>query len=408
MKKKKILLQCQSLTYLYLGLAAIYTMHPKRDVIVDVLFTLSAATQEAYGDKIYASKYPNKVFTFFPKELKQLHDKIPKKKNFKNKILFNFIYKKQIQNFINKKFEGNKYSEVYFSHEQPNLIITFTKMAFGHAKFIIYGDGTGLLFGANTKLINPYKKQYKFCFFNEIKPDKIVGLTPYVKDDSMDIDNVPIQATDPEILKDIIKNDEKIQSEINSYTEELLTTLGHCKKTLLLAANLNHKRFTMPENEQVDMFENIINKYCDNDSVLIVKGHPGQNFSIFETIQAKCAKNIKFIMLPKNIELYPIEIFEKLLTNVDNVIAFISSASISLKVIYNITSEDIYDIIQNYDLKHRVNYALKLYDSIIKKYDSWDKTSIIHKYNAVPEILEFYEKFNLDGTKKVIQNKPQG
>ena len=44
--KKKILLQCQSLTYLYTGLASILTKYSIDEVNIDIFFTKNECPQE--------------------------------------------------------------------------------------------------------------------------------------------------------------------------------------------------------------------------------------------------------------------------------------------------------------------------------------------------------------------------
>ena len=94
--KKKILLQCQSLTYLYTGLASILTKYSIDEVNIDIFFIKNECPQEFLN---YIKM--NEVFQNLYLINSSIYDEINKKLfslkvNFFNKIYFNCLLKKDI------------------------------------------------------------------------------------------------------------------------------------------------------------------------------------------------------------------------------------------------------------------------------------------------------------------------
>ena len=394
---RKILLQCQSLTYLYTGLGAIYTKYQnsKDDLEIDVLFT-GELNVDDFIEKIKLSKYVKNVYCLRDINYRYLLKKINKlKKDFLSKFLLNRFYRFFINNIIKRKIPNlRKYSDVFFSHETEYYLLTFMKEVAPNINFVCYGDGSGLLLGCKTKLINPLREVRKNIFLNEIKADEIIALAPIMEDDSFDAMDVPVSATEPEILFDIIKNDFKIQSSIDHYMKPILEKFLHYEnKILLLTTKLEDRRFGMSENEQVNIYLDIVDKYCPDNSLVVLKLHPSSKADIARVLKERCNKNCVFEIIPDELKLYPIEIYSKLIQNLDLAITFLSSSRISISQLYNLKTDDAYDVIQNYPLRGRVNPILETYQETLKRYSTWDRKSIVYKCNIIPEIAKYHEKY---------------
>lgn len=393
---KKILLQCQALTYLYTGLGAIYTKYQdcKEELEIDVLFTRNTET-ENYIKKIKLSKYIKNVYYISDEKLENIVSKIRKlKNNYEGNILFKKFYYPKAYNVLRSVLPNFDYSDIFFSHEIPTYLITFLKKVSPQTNFVIYGDGSGLLMGKGTKLINPYRKPGKIVFLPEIKPDEIIALAPIIEDDSFDPIEIPVSATCPEILLKLIQNDTKIQESINTYTNSLLDKYSNYPhKTLLLTTRLEDKRFCMNKDDQINIYLDMIEKYCPENSLIILKLHPSTNTNIAKILSEKCTKNCAFEIMPDELKEYPIEIYSKLIQNIGLAITFLSSSRISLSQLYKIKTTDAYEIVQKYPLRYRINPMLKVFQKVLDNYPTWDKKSIIYQCDIIPDLKNFYENY---------------
>ena len=121
--KKTILIQCQSKTYYYNALGAIYTKYPNEDIDIDVLITSNIFLCDKFLQKIKQSKYVRNVYAFDYKTFAKINKKIRKnKKTPLNTFLFNSLYKPQICKKIKNLLKNETYSDIIYSQEtQYNL-----------------------------------------------------------------------------------------------------------------------------------------------------------------------------------------------------------------------------------------------------------------------------------------------
>lgn len=386
MRRKKILLQCQGIAYYYMGLAAIYTKYPDRNVDIDVLFSSSNVYMdfEPFIEKLRKSKYINNIFSLLYRMPPLFKTLINEEKSIWNYLKFYTRQVKSIKRYVREKTNlTEKYSDIFFSQELGNLLITSLKFLYPKASYVVYGDGAGLITG---KCFYGDDKKEDYNFIKIIKPDEIISLLPYMFDDSMDITNIPIKATDKNVYIDIVKNDEAIQNEINDYKNYILSKYKNCQKSILLTSLLDRDLFKMSKQEQISVYTDIIDKYCSDESILVLKTHPTFDDIFINEIKEKCTKKVEILEIPENLKKYPIEIFNNLLKDFDNIITFISSSEMSLKYIYGINCIVAEDIIQKYPMRHYTNIILKRYQTIIDRIPNWDKKSIIFKDNIRPLI----------------------
>lgn len=399
MKKKKILLQCQGIAYYYMGLAAIYTKYPDRNVDIDVVFSSAKSSLDfkPFTDKLEQSKYVNKVYSLKFERPRLYLDFTLYSKSVKNYYKYYFNLKPLLVESIKQQisFYETKYSEVFFSHEQGNLLITSLKFLYPRAKFVAYGDGSGLISGRKFKIED--KKITDYIFFKEIKPNQIIALTVYILDDSIDVRKIPIKGTNKNTYAELIENDELIQKEVNDYADEILNKYENRQKSILLTDNLEWYLYNMNEDQQINIYVDIIEKYCSENSIVILKTHPSNDELFTENIKSRCTKNIEIIEMPKRLKKYPIEIYCKLLKNMDNVITFLSSAKISLSYAFGVNCIDAYDVIQNYPLKNYANILLDAYQTICDRIPNWNKKSVVYQDNINPKLEDLYNQyFNKD------------
>lgn len=401
--KKKILLQCQSITYLYMGLAAILTKYSKNDVDIDIFFTKYDVSAEFIEyvkmNKLFKNLFIMNYDAFY--KIKNPLNKIMDNKL--NKFYYDKIYTKYIAYKYKKQLGNNEYSEIFYS--EGSLHIIYANIAYPNAHFVMYGDGSGLIYNpCNSKLIDFYNNTFNDRFYKIKSPNEIISLAPYKKDNSIDISGIPVLATNPEILLDIIKKDTSIQSKVNKYANHIQNEyFNYDKKILILTSRLEDKRFNMSEKHQIDIYIDMINKYANENSLIIIKPHPTSEINLTAILKEKC--NCKIIDIPDELKPLPVEIYTNLLKQIDTVITFLSSSKISLKALYGINGLDCYDIIQNYPLKNRVNIDLEVYQKICKKFDNWDKKSIIYECDVLSEYLKFYKKNEEPQTVFIRKNK---
>ncbi len=390
--KKKVLLQCQSLTYLYTGLASILTKYSIDEVNIDIFFTKNECPQEFLN---YIKM--NEVFQNLYLINSSIYDKINKKLfsrkvNFFNKIYFNCLLKKDIATRLKKQLDNNDYSEVFYSEGGCSFI--YLTIAYPNAHFVMYGDGSGLIYNpSNSKLIDFNQNTSEKRLYKLKSPDEIIALAPYKKDDSVDITGVPISATNPQILLDIINRDKEIQHKVDDFANSISSDFSqYDKKILLLPSRLEDKRFCMQDDDQINIYVDIINKYTTDNSLVILKPHPTSKINLLSSLREKCS--CKIIDIPDDLKPLPVETYVNLLNQMDKIITFLSSSKVSLKAIFNIDALDEYDVIQNYPLKERVNIDLKVFSEVCKRFDNWDKKSIVYECDVLPEYKKFYQKYS--------------
>lgn len=211
---KRILLQCQALTYLYMGLGAIYTKYKdcSEDLEIDVLFTGDSNVDD-FIDKLALSKYVHNIYCINKLDRRKISKRINK---LKNNMFGRFLYKKFYQPRAYKMISSKipnlmSYETVFFSHEFDCILISYLKDIAKHIHVVQYGDGSGLLMRKNTKLINPFYAPRINPFLGEIYPDEVIALAPLIEDGSCEFDNIPVSATDPEVLSKLIENDVNVQ-----------------------------------------------------------------------------------------------------------------------------------------------------------------------------------------------------
>lgn len=389
--KKRILLQCQNLTYFYLGLAAIYTKYAKEDVSVDVLFT-NRNQSNVIMDYIKSNKHIEHVFGVKYKQIYKMSKKINSMTNtFANRLYFNIYFKNYLQSKILKMLNKNTYESIFYS--EGSVLMTLLSTVMSSAEYVIYGDGSGLLYnGHSSKLCdinNVYKKSY---FLNEIFPTEIVSLAPYKKDDSLNTDGLSIIATNTDIIVELIKSHDELQNVVNDFAQKIENDYkGSDKKILLMTSNLEDNRFLMNKEEQVNIYVDMINEFATKNSLVIIKQHPNSKVDLVEILSKRC--DCKIIGVPAELNLLPAEAYTKLLLMMDKIITFISSSKIPLKMLYDIDTDDAWDIVQRYPLKEQVNCELEFFDELIEKLPTWDKKSIILEKNMIPVLEAFHEKY---------------
>ncbi len=401
--KKRVLLQCQSLTYFYNGLGAVYTKYPGENIDIDVLFTNNSFIAKSFIEKIKASKYVQNAYIYDYQTFSKISKKIKKnKKNKFNTYLFNRFYKPKIFKTLRKQFNNYEYTDIVYSHETQSNIISYLKFAYPGAHFIMTGDGAGLLMGSNSRLVDPLMKNpFEYKFFDEMKPDEIIALAPVLEDDSFDVSNIPISAINVQILLKIIFEDEKIQNEINTFTEDILEKYRHCKnKVLILTTLLSDIRLNMSKDSQVQIYADMIDKYCPDNGLVILKLHPTAREDFIYSVKEKCKKNCELVFIPSYLKEYPVEIYYNLIQNLDFVITFLSSSCISLARLYNIKTVDAYEITQKYPLKDKVNSSFKINNEIINLLKDWDEKSLLYKCDLASELVKLYSEEKIPDDKK--------
>ncbi len=396
--KKRVLLQVQALTYLYMGLGAIYTKYKDfpGELEVDVLFT-GDLDADNFIRKIKLSKYINSVYCINRNsDLRKISKRIEKlKNNFLNRFLYKKFYGPIAKEIINYKIPNLNYDDVFFSHESHLLIISLLRTINEKINFVMYGDGSGLLMRKDSKLVNPFVKIIKNPVLNEIVVDEIIALAPMIEDGICDFDNIPVTATEPAILSDLIENDSNAQEIINNWTDVILEKYSNFNhKILLLTTRLDDKRFNMSEEDQVSIYIDMVNEYCPENSLVILKLHPSSTVDVAKILQEKRIKNCVFETVPITLKEYPVEIYSKLMKNLDLAITFLSSSRISLSLLYNMETIDSSEVIKNYPLKDRVNCFLEVYAKVLELYPTWNKKSILCKYDLVPMLIDFYKNHN--------------
>ena len=91
-----------------------------------------------------------------------------------------------------------------------------------------------------------------------------------------------------EMLEFKIKNDFKIQSSIDHYMKPILDKFLHYEnKILLLTTKLEDRRFGMSENEQVNIYLDIVDKYCPDNSLVVLKLHPSSKADIARVLKER-------------------------------------------------------------------------------------------------------------------------
>lgn len=380
--KKRILLQFQSLTYLYTGLAAVLSKYSIDDIEID-FFVTQLGTNPDFLEYINKNKIRRHLFVLD----NEVDSKIQKiKETFLGKVYFELYFKKHLRKFILKYFNNNKYYYVFYSEGTP--YIDYLGIAYPKTNFVMYGDGCGLIRNYNHRLINIYANASKKGLLKIKNPDEIISLAPFKLENSCNTKNVPVKATNANILLNIIKQDEAVQNIANEFADYVKNEyMRYDKKILLLATKLEDSRFRMSESDQIDIYVDMVKKYATKDSLVIIKRHPGNKDSA-SALQQNCV--CKITTIPDKLAPLPIESFGNLLNEMDCVISFMSLSKVSLKILYDIDAIDAFDVVQKYHVKGYVNPYLKAFKEICERLPSWDKKSIIYETDIMPDLAEFY------------------
>ena len=147
----------------------------------------------------------------------------------------------------------------------------------------------------------------------------------------------------------------------------------------------------MSDEEQVNIYIDMINKYCPKGSLVLLKLHPTSSKDMISILKEYCGNDYVFEAIPTELKEIPVELYCDLMKNLNAVITFLSSSKISLTLLYGINCINAYEVVQNYPLHMFVNPILKVYDEVLERYKYWDKKSLVYQCNLVEDFKKFYE-----------------
>ena len=143
--------------------------------------------------------------------------------------------------------------------------------------------------------------------------------------------------------------------------------------------NFSECKFIKFEKE-VEMYCEIIKKYCEPGSLIFLKSHPGELASRASLIQSHIGSEYNIIELSTKFKRLPIEIWKRLIES--SCVIGMGAPILNIKYLYNINliqSLNISDIEHwfNREYQDLVKEALSLYVMPLSKLDKWDANSIL-------------------------------
>lgn len=350
------------------GLAAIKTLHKNNKV--DIYIIIEWPGSYTIGQdilkiiKIFAKGFPN-----------------VRKIAYKNEVIFEKI----------------RFDEIYFSHEMNEGTVQSLFEIFPKAQRICYGDSMGLVHSKKhflesqknirkASIINRVDKfVYKVkCYITKenILKDAVTNQSVLV----LPVDrsgeyfiNVPLKTVSKKNVLIIIKKCSMATTELNQYIKDILKTANNGKIFLFLTENFAEVGL-IDINKEIEMYAEIIKKYCKPDDIIYIKSHPGEVISRQEKIKERLS-NYKIFSIDKKYNRYPIEIWSELVYK--STIIATAYPVLSLKYLYNLDIIQPMDNVQirNWFPKNTQNYvigAIEQYMIPLKKLSKWDGNSPLY------------------------------
>lgn len=159
-------------------------------------------------------------------------------------------------------------------------------------------------------------------------------------------------------------------------TLEQLIEKDNTKISFFALNNLCESKFATLDNE-LKLYQHIIDEYAPKKSLLIIKPHPGSSASSLQCFKNRLSHDGEIYYLAEEFSVYPIELNEKLIRRSDLILSM-SYTSISIPYLYekaviHVLSSQLIDLYFNPEAKVWVEESNEQYLGLMSSLKNWDK-----------------------------------
>lgn len=345
---------------------------------------------------------------------------IIKKISSKNIQIKNIIYlKSNAHNLFIKTFKNYNFNEIYYTVDFVTDVHPLLFELFPEAKRICVGDALGNVYEKDVvlsyikypsdpnKVINNYKNNKNYFrvikerlkkyfptknqpqnnhVFPDFRPHEAALILPVDQSGNF-LKGIPLTVCRKELFIGTMNQCAKSCVELNKYVSGIIKKYKK-KKYIMLTENIAEGNF-IEYNKEIEMWCYVIKKYCDKDSVIFLKSHPGEVFNRNKLIRKKLGKDYCVCELKRNFKRYPIELWRDLV--LASTIICMSYPVLSLKYIYNV------DVLNPMDdsfiekwfpewIWNSYKNSTSLYKEPLKRLPNWDGKGVLYSGERLEQI----------------------
>lgn len=274
-------------------------------------------------------------------------------------------------------FFGKSYDQIYYAHDITYArILSLAAHSWPKAERICYGDGFGIFY-ANHRVYHllglPYNSH---GFLEDFTADRRMGLLPM--DCTCEADtSVPLEVVPKKFMLKAISAVTSAVPVLHETARALLAMHACSAKSLLLTEN--HAEIgCISFEDDVKMYCDIILNYTNQDSVVFLKSHPGENFPRNEAISNALKNERICISLPDALRFYPIELLSPLI-EASNPILCCSYPRLTLSWLYG---KEVINPMASVEFLHKwfPETAWRSYEDAIRTYE--EPVRLLHEWNG--------------------------
>lgn len=275
------------------AISAVFTLHPQKNITANLLVEWLGLT-EVDEEILNIAKTFSKEFTF----IKQIS------------LAKDFQFPKSVD-------------EIYFAHDlnEDQTKVLFAK--YPKAKRICFGDGFGWVYVRKKyfSYIKGHRESLRIIIrriFLRLTgklfwkfPNVAVLILP-IDQYGHFFDKCPLIVCKKDTVNEIIEKIEISCQRLFSYINKELA-LFPSKKIYLFMTEVFAEALQMTLEREIEMYEEMIKKFCQPDSVILIKAHPGEKYPKSEMLNEKLKGKFNVKKISDEYKRYPIEIWKGLI-----------------------------------------------------------------------------------------------
>jgi hypothetical protein len=214
---------------------------------------------------------------------------------------------------------------------------------------------------------------------HDYPPDEAALLLPIDQSGKM-LRHLPFIVPDRQIALDVVEAAADSCRDLGAYCRDLIAARAPADRCYtLLVQNYADGNFIAFDRE-IQMWAEVVRKFCAPGALVFVKGHPGENVSRCEPLTAVLGSGFRVVPLEARFRRYPIELWRILVAN--STIISASNPALSLKYLYGV------DVIQPFSPEFIRQWfpaefcplfenGLSLFTGPLSRYADWDGKSVL-------------------------------
>ncbi len=286
---------------------------------------------------------------------------------------------------------GGSFDEFLYTHDATGQVCRRLAQAYPAARKICIGDALGLMYSADfvaSYHARPLAGRLRAWLgrlarggaepLPALKPDVAVLVLP-VDTSGRSFAGVPLTCCPRDIFLAVLARCRENARALHTCIADLLARSAGNRRYLLLTENYAESGLVRADLE-IEMYREIVLKYCQPGSAILIKPHPLDTADKVQKIGAALGGDYDVVTIDPRFSRYPIELWDKLLR--DSTVVCAAYPMLSLKYVYGI------DVVQPMDeemverwvepeRRKWMRDSLRLYTQPLARLPGWDGRSVL-------------------------------